>query len=372
MSLLNRIFGDGLNNEQKSQLEKIFNDTPLPHFKKSLAKAKQVTDLKLKKNNLRLTLNWPYPAKNLQEDFAQELTNKITQIAGIEAIKVTHKLDIKTYQTQPGVTALNKIKNVIAVGSGKGGVGKSTTSVNLALALAEQGAKVGMLDADIYGPSVPNLLGLKGRPASDDNKIMQPMEAYGLQVMSIGFLIEEDTPMIWRGPVVTKTLLQLLAETDWKDLDYLVVDLPPGTGDVQLTLAQQIPVASSVIVSTPQDLSLIDAKKAYRMFEKVNIPLAGIVENMSYHICSNCGNKEHIFGEAGAEKLAEEYEIEFLAKLPLDIQIREATDAGKPTVVSQPDSEHAQTYRELGYKVTAKMAQGKRDYSSAFGAIELK
>lgn len=372
MSLLNRIFGDGLTDEQKSQVEEIFLTTYLPYFKKSLAEAKQVTDLKLKKNTLHLSLTWQFPAKDLHQQVTQELTAKLLQVSGIESVQITHKLDIKTYQTQPGVSPLNNIKNVIAVGSGKGGVGKSTTSTNLALALAEQGARVGILDADIYGPSTPTLLGLKGRPASNDNKIMQPMEAYGLQVMSIGFLIEEDTPMIWRGPVVTKTLLQLLAETDWKDLDYLVIDLPPGTGDIQLTLAQQIPVASAVIVSTPQDLALIDAKKAYRMFEKVNIPLAGIVENMSYHICSNCGHKEHIFGEAGAEKLAEEYKMDFLARLPLNMQIREDADSGKPSVIAQPTSEISQIYRELGYKITAKMAQGKRDYSTHFNAIEIR
>jgi ATP-binding protein involved in chromosome partitioning len=261
------------------------------------------------------------------------------------------------------------IKNIIAVASGKGGVGKSTTAVNLALALAAEGASVGILDADIYGPSQPMMLGIAGRPESKDGKSLEPMEGHGLQAISIGFLIDIDTPMVWRGPMVTQALEQLLKDTRWRDLDYLVVDLPPGTGDIQLTLAQKVPVTGAVIVTTPQDIALIDAKKGLKMFEKVGIPILGIVENMSFHVCPKCGHESHIFGAGGAERMAKEYGTELLGQLPLDEAIRSQADSGKPTVVSDPDGPIAEIYRRIARRCAVKIAESQRDMTSKFPSI---
>jgi ATP-binding protein involved in chromosome partitioning len=248
-------------------------------------------------------------------------------------------------------------------------VGKSTTAVNLALALAAEGARVAVLDADIYGPSQPQMLGIAGRPESADGKTLEPMEAYGLQAMSVGFLIDVETPMVWRGPMVTQALQQLLNETNWKDVDYLVVDLPPGTGDIQLTLAQQVPVTGAVIVTTPQDIALLDARKGLKMFEKVGVPILGIVENMSTHICSKCGHEEHIFGEGGADRMGKDYDVEVLGHLPLDIRIREETDSGKPTVVAEPESRIAEIYRGIARRVAVKVAEKAKDMSAKFPSI---
>jgi ATP-binding protein involved in chromosome partitioning len=264
------------------------------------------------------------------------------------------------------------VKNIIAVASGKGGVGKSTTSVNLALALSVEGAKVGILDADIYGPSQPRMLGITGKPDSKDGKSLEPMENYGVQAMSIGFLIDEDTPMIWRGPMVTQALEQLLNDTRWRELDYLIIDMPPGTGDIQLTLSQRIPVSGAVIVTTPQDIALLDARKGLKMFEKVEVPILGIVENMSIHICSKCGHEEHIFGEGGGQKMSDDYGVDFLGALPLDIKIREEADSGKPTVVAQPDSRITEIYREIARRMAAKLAIKAKDYSSKFPNIVIQ
>ena len=254
---------------------------------------------------------------------------------------------VVSHAVQRGVKLVPGIKNIIAVASGKGGVGKSTTAVNLALALAAEGATVGMLDADIYGPSQPMMLGIAGRPESKDGKSLEPMEGHGLQAMSIGFLIDIDTPMVWRGPMVTQALEQLLKDTRWRELDYLVVDLPPGTGDIQLTLAQKVPVTGAVIVTTPQDIALIDARKGLKMFEKVGIPILGIVENMSIHICPKCGHESHIFGAGGAARMCKDYGTELLGQLPLDDSIREQADSGKPTVVSDPDGKIAAIYKQI-------------------------
>jgi ATP-binding protein involved in chromosome partitioning len=273
---------------------------------------------------------------------------------------------------QRGVKLVAGIKNIIAVASGKGGVGKSTTAVNLALALAAEGATVGMLDADIYGPSQPTMLGITGRPTSKDGKTMEPMIGHGLQAMSVGFLIDMDTPMVWRGPMVTQALEQLLTETRWSDLDYLVVDLPPGTGDIQLTLAQKVPVTGAVIVTTPQDIALLDARKGLKMFEKVGIPIIGIVENMAVHICSKCGHAEHIFGEGGGERMCKEYKVDFLGALPLDIAIREQADSGKPTVVSDPDGQVAQIYKQIARKVAAAIAKQSQDRTALFPKIVIQ
>ena len=262
----------------------------------------------------------------------------------------------QAHVVQPGLSPHPRIRNVIAVGSGKGGVGKSTTAVNLALALAAEGARVGVLDADVYGPSIPAMLGLSGKPESPDNKSIEPMRAFGIEAMSIGFLVEADTPMIWRGPMATSALTQLFTDTLWGDLDYLLIDLPPGTGDIQLTLAQKIPVAGAVIVTTPQDIATLDARKALKMFQKVEVAVLGIVENMALHVCSNCGHLEHLFGEGGGQRMAEQYGVPLLGSLPLDIAIREQGDAGQPVVVAAPDSAVAQAYRQTARALAAQLA----------------
>jgi ATP-binding protein involved in chromosome partitioning len=274
---------------------------------------------------------------------------------------------------QGALTPIPSVRNIVAVASGKGGVGKSTVAVNLALALAAEGASVGILDADIYGPSQPLMLGLQGqRPQSSDGKSLEPMVAHGIQAMSIGFLIDLDQPMVWRGPMVTQALEQLLRDTRWRDLDYLVVDMPPGTGDIQLTLAQKVPVTGAVIVTTPQDIALLDARKGLKMFEKVNIPILGIVENMAVHICSQCGHEEHIFGAGGGQRMAAEYGVTLLGSLPLDLRIREQADSGNPTVVADPGSRAAEVYREIARKAAAKIAEKQQDYSAAFPKIVIQ
>ena len=276
------------------------------------------------------------------------------------------------HAAQRGVALMPQVKNIIAVASGKGGVGKSTTAVNLALALAAEGATVGMLDADIYGPSQPMMLGVSGKPDSKDGKTMEPLEAHGLQIASIGFMIDPDQPMVWRGPMVTQALQQLLELTNWRDLDYLVVDMPPGTGDIQLTLSQKVPVTGAIIVTTPQDIALLDARKGLKMFEKVGIPILGIVENMSTHICSNCGHEEHIFGAGGGEAMCKDYKVDLLGSLPLDIKIREQSDGGKPTVMSEPNSQIAQIYKEIARKTASKLSQLALDHSSKFPNIVIQ
>lgn len=313
-----------------------------------------------------------YPARSQFTLIRDRVEAAIRALDGVGAeVKVDVDVGqrIVPHAVQRGVKLLPNVKNIVAVASGKGGVGKSTTAVNLALALAAEGASVGILDADIYGPSQPMLLGISGRPESLDEKSMEPLVGLGLQANSIGFLIEPDNPMVWRGPMVSSALDQLLNQTNWRDLDYLIVDMPPGTGDIQLTLSQKVPVTGAVIVTTPQDLALLDARKGLKMFEKVGIPILGIVENMSVHICSNCGHAEPIFGEGGAEKMSADYKVDFLGALPLDMSIRKQADAGLPTVAADPESPIAEIYKAIARKVAIQIAEKARDMTSKFPSI---
>ncbi|PLZ00247.1 iron-sulfur cluster carrier protein ApbC [Burkholderia sp. WAC0059] len=310
-----------------------------------------------------------YPAKSRFEAIRAQLAAALEALPGVRASHVTVSSRIEAHTVQRGVKLLPNVKNIVVVASGKGGVGKSTTAVNLALALAAEGAAVGVLDADIYGPSLPTMLGIEGRPESPDGQSMNPLVGHGVEANSIGFLVEQDNPMVWRGPMATSALDQLLRQTNWSELDYLVVDMPPGTGDIQLTLAQRVPVTGAVIVTTPQDIALIDAKKGLRMFEKVGVPILGIVENMAVHVCSNCGHAEHIFGSGGGERMAREYGVEVLGSLPLDLSIREQADAGCPSVAAEPDGRIAQTYREIARRVAIRIATRSRDMSSKFPSI---
>jgi len=343
-----------------------------PNTGKDFVSGKSAKNIKINGNDVSVDIVLGYPAKSVMTDIQKLVADALLALPGIGRVAVNVSSKIVAHKAQQGVNLLPNVKNIIAVASGKGGVGKSTTSVNLALALAAEGATVGLLDADIYGPSQPQMLGISGRPESADGKSMEPMLAHGIQAMSIGFLIDTDTPMVWRGPMVTGALEQLLRETNWHDLDYLVIDLPPGTGDVQLTLAQKIPVTGAIIVTTPQDIALLDARKGLKMFEKVSIPILGIVENMSTHICSKCGHEEHIFGAGGGELMAKDYNIDLLGSLPLDIGIRIQADSGKPTVIAEPDSKIANIYKEIARKAAIKIANASLDYSSKFPNIVIQ
>src|SRR5688500_15169945 len=340
-----------------------------PNTGKDYVTAKSARNIKINDSDISLDIVLGYPAKSQLETIRQQVTSTLKKIDGIGAISVNVYSKIVSHSAQRGVKLIPGVKNIIAVASGKGGVGKSTTAVNLALALAAEGATVGMLDADIYGPSQPAMLGISGRPTSKDGKRMEPMEGHGIQAMSVGFLIDSETPMVWRGPMVTQALEQLMGETKWRDLDYLVVDLPPGTGDIQLTLAQKVPVTGAVIVTTPQDIALIDARKGLKMFEKVGIPILGVVENMSFHVCPKCGHESHIFGAGGAEKMCRDYGSELLGQLPLDEAIRSQADSGKPTVVSDPDGPIAAIYRRIARRSAVKIAESQRDMTSKFPNI---
>ena len=343
-----------------------------PNTKTDYVTGKAAKNIKIDGNNVSVDILLGYPAKSQLEPIRKEIFAKLKTLPGVGNVNVNVTMKIVSHAVQRGVKLVPGIKNIIAVASGKGGVGKSTTAVNLALALAAEGATVGVLDADIYGPSQPMMLGISGRPESKDGKSLEPMEGHGLQAMSIGFLIDTETPMVWRGPMVTQALEQLHNETKWHDVDYLVVDLPPGTGDIQLTLAQRVPVTGAVIVTTPQDIALIDARKGLKMFEKVGIPILGIVENMSLHICSKCGHEEHIFGEGGGNRMGTDYNVEMLGSLPLDIHIRQHADSGKPTVVTDPDGRVSEIYRQIARRVAVKIAEKQQDHSAAFPKIVVK
>jgi len=340
-----------------------------PNTGKDLVATKSARKVAVSGNDVSVDIELAYPAKTQLEPMRKQVTAKLRALPGVGGVTVNVAAKVAPHVAQRGVKLIPGVKNIIAVASGKGGVGKSTTAVNIALALAAEGASVGMLDADIYGPSQPTMLGITGRPESTDGKTLEPMTGHGIQASSIGFLIDVDTPMVWRGPMVTQALEQLLRETNWQDLDSLIIDLPPGTGDIQLTLAQRVPVTGAVIVTTPQDIALIDARKGLKMFEKVGIPILGIVENMSIHICSKCGHEESIFGSGGAAKMCKDYGTEFLGALPLDIKIREHADSGKPTVVADPDGRVAEIYRQIARRVAVKIGDLQKDMSGKFPSI---
>ncbi|RBP48462.1 iron-sulfur cluster carrier protein ApbC [Arenicella xantha] len=345
-----------------------------PYTNAKLTAGRSLKSVKVNEAEVVISLSRGYPVAAVIDELASLVRDSLRDVPlGERALEVVIEQEIISHSAQTGVPAVAGIKNIIAVASGKGGVGKSTVSANLALALSASGARVAILDADIYGPSQPRMLGIKGKPEALDNKMLLPMQNHGIKVMSIGFLIEDDTPMIWRGPMVTQALEQMLRGTDWandgNEIDYLVIDLPPGTGDIQLTLSQKVPVSGAVIVTTPQDMALLDARKAYKMFEKVDVPVFGVIENMSTHICTQCGHEEAIFGSLGAQKMADEYKLDVLGNIPLEMAIRELADSGTPTVVAQPESATAKRYLSIALKVAGKLSAKKKDFSASFPKI---
>lgn len=341
-----------------------------PNTKKDFVSGKSVKNIKIEGSNISLDIVLGYPAQSVWGEIRTLVEGHLKAALPGSTVSANVTSKIVQHAVQHGAKLVEGVRNIIAVASGKGGVGKSTTAVNIALALAAEGARVGMLDADIYGPSQPTMLGISGQPNPAGGQFMEPMTNHGLQAMSIGFLIgSDDTPMIWRGPMVVQALDQLLRQTKWDNLDYLVVDLPPGTGDIQLSLAQQVPVTGAVIVTTPQDISLMDARKGLKMFEKVGVKIVGIVENMSTHVCSKCGHEEHIFGSGGGEKMCADYGTELLGSLPLDIRIREQTDSGKPSVVADPDGNVAKSYKQIARRIGVKIAEMSKGHSTVFPKI---
>ena len=342
-----------------------------PNTGTDFVSTKQLKNLRIDGGAVGFEVELGYPAKSQIAALKASLTAAARGVPGVEKVDVSLQTKVVPHAVQRGVQLLPGVKNIVAVASGKGGVGKSTTAVNLALALAAEGASVGILDADIYGPSQPMMMGIEGRPESADGKTMEPLANYGVQVMSIGFLVDADQAMVWRGPMATQALDQLLRQTNWRELDYLIVDMPPGTGDIQLTLSQRVPLTGAVIVTTPQDIALLDARKGLKMFEKVGVPILGIVENMAVHVCENCGHVEHIFGAEGGKKMAAQYEVDYLGALPLNLSIRERADSGRPSVVSDPDGEIAGLYKAVARKTAVKIAQRAKDFSSKFPTITI-
>ncbi len=356
----------------REQVETAIKQYTDPCLQQDLVSAKCIKNIAIDGDKAVVDVVLGFPAKGHEAELASKVEEQVSGIDGVSSVTVNVSTKIEPHTAQKGVKPIKGVKNIIAIASGKGGVGKSTTAVNLALALKAEGATVGILDADIYGPSQPRMLGVSDKPQSEDGKTLQPLMGHGIQSMSIGYLIEEETPMIWRGPMVTQALEQLLNDTDWQDVDYLIIDLPPGTGDIQLTLAQKVPVSGALIVTTPQDIALLDARKALKMFEKVDVRVLGIVENMSIHICSECGHEEYIFGQGGGQSMSKEYDVDFVGALPLDIQIRKEVDAGTPTVVADPDGRITQIYREIARRVSAKLSLQAKEFSAKFPNIVIQ
>ena len=342
-----------------------------PNTGKDFVSTRQLKNLTVTDGDVAFDVELGYPAKSQIPALRRALVAAARTVPGVANVSANISFRVIAHAVQRGVQLLPNVKNIVAVASGKGGVGKSTTAANLALALAAEGARVGLLDADIYGPSQPMMMGIDRRPESADGQTMEPLENYGVQVMSIGFLVDKDEAMIWRGPMATQALEQLLRQTNWNDLDYLIVDMPPGTGDIQLTLSQRVPMTGAVIVTTPQDIALLDAKKGVRMFEKVGVPILGVVENMAMHVCSHCGHVEHIFGADGGRQMAEQYQTDYLGALPLDIRIREQADSGRPTVVADPDGDVAGIYKTVARQVAVKIAARAKDFSGKFPTITI-
>lgn len=358
-----------MNDSLRDRVEAALADVRDPYLERDLVSAHAVRSIDVEGGRVRVALELGYPAGDWRETLSTGLRERLIGLPGVERAEVAVSTRIVAHEVQPGVKPLPEVKNIVAVASGKGGVGKSTVATNLALALQAEGAAAGILDADIYGPSQPRMLGCRGQPDTPDGKSIVPMVSYRVQSMSIGYLIDEETPMAWRGPMVTSALQQMLGETRWRELDYLVVDLPPGTGDIQLTLSQRIPVSGAIIVTTPQDIALLDARKALKMFEKVRVPILGIVENMSTYRCPKCGHEEHVFGTGGGRRMAERYEVPLLGSLPLDASIREGMDNGRPVVAMQPDDPSAAIYRGIARRAAARLSLRTQDHSARFPRI---
>src|SRR5882724_8631731 len=344
-----------------------------PYLAQALGEARSVQSVTVAAGRIAVEVVLGFPCGDYAPELQAALQNHLQPLLGQSRLELSLRAQITAHAVQRTLKPLANVKNIVAVASGKGGVGKSTTAANLALAWTAQGAKVGLLDADIYGPSQPLMMGLTGaKPVSVDGKHLTPLRAHGVEVMSIGFMIDQEQPMAWRGPMVTQALTQLLGETNWGELDYLVVDMPPGTGDIQLTLAQRVPVSGAVIVTTPQDIALLDARKGLKMFEKVEVRVLGVVENMSMHVCAQCGHVEHVFGSGGGARMAAQYGVQLLGELPLDIRIREDADGGAPTVIAEPSSARAQAYFQMARRTAARLATLNKDYSRAFPKITVE
>jgi ATP-binding protein involved in chromosome partitioning len=357
--------------EIERKIESYIKTLKFPILNKQIFNKKTIKKIECEGDHVRIDLQLGFYAGNIIQEFKNILLEGIKDFTNNE-IDINISSKVQSHKVQTGVKTLPNVKNIIAIASGKGGVGKSTATANLALALSAQGANVGILDADIYGPSQPTMFGISQKPRSSDGKTMDPLKAHNIQIMSIGFLVDQETPMVWRGPMVTSTLEQLLRETKWNNLDYLLIDLPPGTGDIQLTLAQKIPVTGAIIVTTPQDIALLDARRGLKMFEKVNVPILGIIENMALHICSKCNNEEHIFGKDGGVKMSKDYNVDLLGSLPLDIKIREDLDGGKPTVVNDNNSPITKIFSEIAIKIASKIADYSEDHTSKFPKIVIE
>jgi ATP-binding protein involved in chromosome partitioning len=356
----------------EQQIRQTLTDAPMDLLGIDPLAANLIKAIRTNAQQVTIDLELGFPCQSYLPEFTEALRSLLQTRCGAQNVTINTNTKITAHAVQQGTTPLPEVKNIIAVASGKGGVGKSTTAVNFALALQAEGAQAALLDADIYGPSLPLMLGVTGKPETIDGKFIEPLVSYGVQMMSIGNLIDAEQPMVWRGPMVTSALQQLLSDTAWHGVDYLVIDLPPGTGDIQLTLCQKVPVSAAVIVTTPQDIALLDARRALKMFEKVNVPVLGIIENMSTHVCSHCGHEEHIFGAGGGQSMAQQYDVELLGALPLDRRIREGVDNGKPTVAMDPQSAVAQAYRDIACRLAAKLSLRAKDYSAKFPKIVIQ